>query len=116
MHIMSKDIHTACIQPLPDEVLRSEIAKKRNKWSVLFICGKIASHYYGSCPISVLTAAYTGIPSLDKQLCRQSHQLKYMNFKHVNYFPYYRSGTVNSKFHLIRSFFEYLARFLSFHV
>ena len=33
----------------------------------------------------------------------------------------YRSGTVNSntvnsKFHLIRSFFEYLARFLSFHV
>ena len=33
----------------------------------------------------------------------------------------YRSGTVNSntvnsKFHLIRSFCEYLARFLSFHV
>ena len=30
----------------------------------------------------------------------------------------YRSGayTVNSKFHFIRSFFEYLARFLSFHV
>ena len=34
---------------------------------------------------------------------------------------YYRSGTlnsnmVNSKFHLIRSFFEIFARFLSFHV
>ena len=28
----------------------------------------------------------------------------------------YRSGTVNSKFHLIRSFFEIFARFLSFHV
>ena len=28
----------------------------------------------------------------------------------------YRSGTVNSKFHLIRSFFEIVARFLSFHV
>ena len=34
---------------------------------------------------------------------------------------HYRSGTVNSntvnsKFHLIRSFFEIFARFLSFHV
>ena len=28
----------------------------------------------------------------------------------------YRSGTVNSKFHLIRSFCEIFARFLSFHV
>ena len=28
----------------------------------------------------------------------------------------YRSGTVNSKFHLIQSFCEYLARLLSFHV
>ena len=28
----------------------------------------------------------------------------------------YRSGTVNSKFHLIRSFFEIFARFQSFHV
>ena len=37
------------------------------------------------------------------------------------YFCRYRSGTVNSKtvnskFHLIRSFFEYFARILSFHV
>ena len=36
-------------------------------------------------------------------------------------FDYYRSGTVNSntvnsKFHLIRSYCEYLARILSFHV
>ena len=35
--------------------------------------------------------------------------------------PQYRSGmlnsnTVNSKFHLIQNFFEYLAKFLSFHV
>ena len=29
---------------------------------------------------------------------------------------YYRSGTVNSKFHLIRSFSQIFARFLSFHV
>ena len=38
----------------------------------------------------------------------------------VKFVSCYRSGTVNSntvnsKFHLIRSFFEYLARFLSFH-
>ena len=38
-----------------------------------------------------------------------------------NAFLFYRSGTVNSntvnsKFHLIRSFFEIFARFLSFHV
>ena len=36
-------------------------------------------------------------------------------------FSHYRSGTlnsntVNSKFHLIQSFFEIFARFLSFHV
>ena len=29
---------------------------------------------------------------------------------------HYRSGTVNSKFHLIWSFFEIFARFLLFHV
>ena len=39
----------------------------------------------------------------------------------VAMFQLYRSGTlnsntVNSKFHLIRSFFEIFARFLSFHV
>ena len=41
-------------------------------------------------------------------------------FPKVDAFPEfsckYRSGTVNSKFHLIRSFFEILARILSFHV
>ena len=31
-------------------------------------------------------------------------------------FCVYRSGAVNSKFHLIQSFFEIFARFLSFHV
>ena len=41
--------------------------------------------------------------------------------KSVKFNRYYRSGTlnsntVNSKFHLIRSFFEILARILSFHV
>ena len=34
----------------------------------------------------LLPAAYMGIPWLDRQLLR-SHQLKYMNFKHINYFP-----------------------------
>ena len=43
------------------------------------------------------------------------------HFKSISKEQEYRSGTVNSntvnsKFHLIRSFFEIFARFLSFHV
>ena len=46
-------------------------------------------------------------------------QYKYYSCYKIN--PGYRLGpvnlnTVNSKFHLIRSFFEIFARFLSFHV
>ena len=42
-------------------------------------------------------------------------------FKMKRFSSNYRSGTVNSntvnsRFHLIRSFFDFLARFLSFHV
>ena len=38
------------------------------------------------------------------------------SFPDFNFEFIYRLGTVNSKFHLIRSFFEIFAKFLSFHV
>ena len=48
-------------------------------------------------------------------------QMPYENVNEKMIKCHYRSGmlnsnTVNSKFHLIRSFFEIFARFLSFHV
>ena len=56
-----------------------------------------------------------------KLLVQYSILAKHFELNIRTWFYFYRSGTLNSntvnpKFHLIRSFFEIFARFLSFHV
>ena len=83
------------------------------------------------CKISTpaIVPTLLGLYTIKKQ---KSYEVNFINTKKSIHFSppanevwgkvmFYRSGTVNSntvnsKFHLIRSFFEYLARFLSFHV
>ena len=63
---------------------------------------------------------HTAVQPISIQLLQTQQKPRVTEAQH-NAEKYYRSGTVNSntvnsKFHLIRSFFEIFARFLSFHV